>query len=233
MSFLQNAWNANFDTSRWETVRRNMITFSAMALRSPKPRLALMVLACVCLFVMVWFGYLQPTTLETATLQEQPPVNPRKDTTTDDSVVDQIPSVPALQRGVHREAVKLLARGKARFAKLPSKYYFLRPVRVKENFSYRATEVYPSTLESKEKFTLVMQTYNRTDLLIKLLNHYSGIQHLDRIVIVWNNLNQTPPERFWNSLKPHPTEVFFLAQKENKMRNRLKSFPEIRTEGKL
>ena len=78
---------------------------------------------------------------------------------------------------------------------------------------------------------MIMQTYNRTDLLMKLLNHYNGVKHLDRILVVWNNINQTPPIEFWDKLVPHSVEVLFLVQKTNLMRNRLQAFPEIRTEG--
>ena len=82
-------------------------------------------------------------------------------------------------------------------------------------------------------FTVLLQTYNRTDLLLKLLHHYSAIPNVDRIVVVWNNVGVTPPIDLWNSFQPHPVPVDFLPQSANKMRNRLQNFREIRTEGEI
>lgn len=83
----------------------------------------------------------------------------------------------------------------------------------------------------EEKFTIIIQTYNRTDLLLKLLNHYQAVPHLQRIIIVWNNKGEQTPQKLWNSLGPHPVPIVFKEQISNRMRNRLQSFPEIDTEG--
>ncbi|XP_065598592.1 exostosin-like 2 isoform X2 [Cyrtonyx montezumae] len=80
-------------------------------------------------------------------------------------------------------------------------------------------------------FTLIMQTYNRTDLLLKLLNHYQAIPHLHKVIVVWNNIGERMPEDTWNSLGPHPIPVIFKAQTVNRMRNRLQNFPELETKG--
>lgn len=82
-----------------------------------------------------------------------------------------------------------------------------------------------------DSFTLIMQTYNRTDLLLKLLNHYQAIPHLHKVIVVWNNVGEKMPEEMWNSLGPHPVPVIFKAQSVNHMRNRLQNFPELETEG--
>ena len=97
---------------------------------------------------------------------------------------------------------------------------------------YRATQIYPDSLvDADEKFTVVMQTFNRTDLMLRLLNHYSAMRHLDKIVVVWNNVDELPPVELWTSLEPHPVPVLFLPQSENKIQNRLQPFPQIKTEG--
>lgn len=87
-----------------------------------------------------------------------------------------------------------------------------------------------STLAS---FTLIMQTYNRSDLLLRLLNHYQAVPQLHRVIVVWNNVGEKPPEDLWNSLGPHPVPVVFKPQTTNRMRNRLQAFPELETPGEL
>lgn len=82
-----------------------------------------------------------------------------------------------------------------------------------------------------DSFTLIMQTYNRTDLLLKLLNHYQAIPHLHKVIVVWNNVGEKIPEETWNSLGPHPVPVVFKVQTVNRMRNRLQIFPELETKG--
>ncbi|XP_025923119.1 exostosin-like 2 isoform X4 [Apteryx rowi] len=84
-----------------------------------------------------------------------------------------------------------------------------------------------------DSFTLIMQTYNRTDLLLKLLNHYQAIPHLHKVIVVWNNVGEKIPEEMWNSLGPHPVPVVFKVQTVNRMRNRLQNFPELETKAVL
>ncbi|XP_071346530.1 exostosin-like 2 [Trachinotus anak] len=83
--------------------------------------------------------------------------------------------------------------------------------------------------EGEDKFTIIIQTYNRTDILLKLLNHYQAVPHLQQIIIVWNNIGEQTPLKLWNSLGPHPVPVVFKEQTSNRMRNRLQPFPEIDT----
>lgn len=85
--------------------------------------------------------------------------------------------------------------------------------------------------EEEQRFTIIIQTYNRTDLLLKLLNHYQAVPHLQQILIVWNNVGEPTPLKLWNSLGPHPVPVVFKEQKRNLMRNRLQPFPEINSDG--
>lgn len=85
--------------------------------------------------------------------------------------------------------------------------------------------------EEEQRFTIVIQTYNRTDILLKLLNHYQAVPHLQQIIIVWNNIGKQTPLKLWKSLQPHPVPVVFKEQASNLMRNRLQAFPEIDTDG--
>ncbi|XP_030630667.1 exostosin-like 2 [Chanos chanos] len=96
-----------------------------------------------------------------------------------------------------------------------------------------STSVPPTSVGRHESFTVVMQTYNRTDVLLKLLNHYQAVPHLQRVIIVWNNIGKQPPRQLWQSLGPHPVPVIFKEQSVNRMRNRLQPFPEIETDAVL
>lgn len=87
--------------------------------------------------------------------------------------------------------------------------------------------------EEEQRFTIIIQTYNRTNILLKVLNHYQAVPHLHKIIIVWNNVGEQIPLTLWNSLGPHPVPVVFKEQASNLMRNRLQPFPEIVTDGQL
>ena len=105
-----------------------------------------------------------------------------------------------------------------------------RAATLKENPAQKPSE---DDTEEEQKFTIIIQTYNRTDVLLKLLNHYQGVPHLQQIIIVWNNVGEQTPQKLWNSLGPHPVSVVFKEQAINLMRNRLQPFSEIDTDGKF
>lgn len=110
------------------------------------------------------------------------------------------------------------AAGVARLLRRQEKYYNL-------HLQKHSTE--------EARFTIVMQTYNRTDVLLKLLNHYQSMPHLQKIIIVWNNIAEPPPQKLWDSLGPHPVPLLFKIQNSNLMRNRLQPFQEIDTDAVL
>ena len=84
-----------------------------------------------------------------------------------------------------------------------------------------------------EGFTLIIQTYRRNDLLMRQLRHYSTFPRLHKIIVVWNNVGVKPPVEDWDKNATHSVPVVFLPQDKNTIRNRLKSFKEIETEGLL
>jgi alpha-1,4-N-acetylglucosaminyltransferase EXTL2 len=86
---------------------------------------------------------------------------------------------------------------------------------------------------SLDSFTLIMQTYNRTDLLLRLLNHYQAVPQLHKVIVVWNNVGEKGPDELWNSLRPHPVPLIFKPQTANRMRNCLQVFPELETSAVL
>lgn len=78
-------------------------------------------------------------------------------------------------------------------------------------------------------FTIVIQTYKRNDLLYKLLTHYCMFEAVDRIIVVWNNVNVSVPD--FLHYMPCGPQLFYLKQTENTIRNRFQPFSQIRTEG--
>jgi len=82
-----------------------------------------------------------------------------------------------------------------------------------------------------EHFTLVIQSFNRTDLLFRLINHYMSTPSLSKIIVVWNNLEMEAPWEEFEELEPLPVPVVFLTQKTNSLNNRFKAYTEIDTEG--
>ncbi|KAJ8270101.1 hypothetical protein GJAV_G00110330 [Gymnothorax javanicus] len=86
---------------------------------------------------------------------------------------------------------------------------------------------------AEDSFTIIIQTFNRTDVLLRLLNHYQAVPRLRGILVVWNNVGEAPPRGLWGSLGPHPIPVTFKEQSANLMRNRLQPFSEIDTDAVL
>ena len=101
----------------------------------------------------------------------------------------------------------------------------------------RRTSLYPlwsfkDDVRGPSSFTMIILAYNRSDLLLRLLNHYSAMPHLETIVVVWNSRETTTPREEWKRLGPHPVDVKFKVQPENRLRNRLQIFDEIKSSGK-
>ncbi|XP_029474465.1 exostosin-like 2 isoform X2 [Rhinatrema bivittatum] len=86
---------------------------------------------------------------------------------------------------------------------------------------------------SLDSFTLIMQTFNRTDILLRLLNHYQAVPCLQKVIIVWNNVGEKPPEGLWHSLGPQRIPVMFQEQAVNRLTNRLQPFQGLETDAVL
>ena len=85
-----------------------------------------------------------------------------------------------------------------------------------------------------DSFSIVLLTFNRSDLLLRLLNHYSAMPHLEKIIVVCNAVDEgTSSEQEWKELGPHPVPVEFKVQMENRLRNRLQLFPNIKSSGMI
>lgn len=87
----------------------------------------------------------------------------------------------------------------------------------------------PSSGLKKDKFTILMPTYKRTDTLSQVFNHYCGMNDIiDQLVMVWNNLDEIVP----SSLRGYKCKfpITFLEQKKNSLNNRFILYPEVKTE---
>ena len=92
--------------------------------------------------------------------------------------------------------------------------------------------VVPLPYRPGERFTIVIQTYRRQQLLRRILPHYCNMSLVDRILVVWNNINTSVPPDL-HSLECSRAELKFLPMSRNTVRNRFQPFPQISTEGSL
>ena len=88
--------------------------------------------------------------------------------------------------------------------------------------------------QSSEKYTIIVQTYKRNDLLKRFLGHYShqSFPLLDQIIIIWNNIG-VPLERamFQQAISQAGVPVRFIVSRINSVRNKLQPYPQIQTAG--
>ena len=100
-----------------------------------------------------------------------------------------------------------------------------------EQVSWTEYETWPNWASvSQNTFTVLFLTYKRTDILGKVLDYHCNFALVDRVIVVWNNVDEpTIPENFtnYNCSK----ELFFKKPLVNSLNNRFIPYPEIRTEG--
>ncbi|XP_057713827.1 exostosin-like 2 [Corythoichthys intestinalis] len=82
----------------------------------------------------------------------------------------------------------------------------------------------------KDSFTLIIQTYKRDDVLLKVLERCLAVPELQKILIVWNNVKERPTQKLRDSLSRYSTAIVFMEQKINSMQNRVQPFSEIQTD---
>jgi len=88
----------------------------------------------------------------------------------------------------------------------------------------------PETNLEKEKFTIVMTTYKRDEILQKVLNHYCKTPHLNKIIVIWNNIGTPVPGFLLNISTSCAVPLKFVKETENKLTRRFKPRPEIETD---
>ena len=82
-----------------------------------------------------------------------------------------------------------------------------------------------------DKYTVVMPTYRRNDVIQEALGFHCSCRYVDRIIVVWNNVHETVP-KYLTEL-PCNVEIIFKKQIVNSLNNRFKPFTFIRTECEL
>ena len=87
---------------------------------------------------------------------------------------------------------------------------------------------------SSEKYTIVVQTYKRNDLLKRFLKHYNQTSFplLDQIIVIWNNVGMPlDPAMFQQEISQAGVPVVFTVSKINSLRNKMQPNPQIQTAG--
>ena len=99
-----------------------------------------------------------------------------------------------------------------------------------EQVSWLEYETWPNWASvSRNTFTVLFITYKRTDVLALVLDFHCNFALVDRVIVVWNEVDKPIPENFinYNCSK----ELFFKRPLVNSLNNRFVPYPEIRTEG--
>ncbi len=92
-------------------------------------------------------------------------------------------------------------------------------------------EIFTSEVDLKtEKFTIVMLTYRREAILPKILKHYCNTPRLEKILVIWNDIEKEIPSSILDLSKDCKTQLQFIKEAENKITNRFKPRPEVTTE---
>ena len=87
----------------------------------------------------------------------------------------------------------------------------------------------PADLE-REKFTIVIMTYRRYKALKLLLRHYCRVPSLDRIVVVWNDLETAVSKEQLLEDVDCSVPILLSISKENRLTNRYLPREEIKTD---
>lgn len=79
-----------------------------------------------------------------------------------------------------------------------------------------------------EQFTIVILTYERINLLIRTLERLRGLAYLNKILVVWNGINQAPPASLvWPDVG---VPIVLVKVDRNSLNNRFLPFDAIETD---
>uniref|UniRef100_A0A0K0FHB0 Exostosin-2 (inferred by orthology to a C. elegans protein) n=1 Tax=Strongyloides venezuelensis TaxID=75913 RepID=A0A0K0FHB0_STRVS len=79
---------------------------------------------------------------------------------------------------------------------------------------------------NREQFTVVILTYNRDQILYSSLERLHQMPYLNKIIVVWNNVNRQPQNNW-----PHlHVPIVFINVTKNSLNNRFYPFDQIETE---
>uniref|UniRef100_A0AC35UH35 Protein kinase domain-containing protein n=1 Tax=Rhabditophanes sp. KR3021 TaxID=114890 RepID=A0AC35UH35_9BILA len=83
-----------------------------------------------------------------------------------------------------------------------------------------------------DKYSVIILTYSRNELLLKLLQRFNEFNDVDKILVIWNNQNETsiPEKSFWANIT---SDVYFVKTNSNSLNNRFLPYDILRTEAIL
>uniref|UniRef100_A0A914GS44 Exostosin-like 3 n=1 Tax=Globodera rostochiensis TaxID=31243 RepID=A0A914GS44_GLORO len=79
----------------------------------------------------------------------------------------------------------------------------------------------------REQFTVIILAYNREQVLLNTLERLNNLPHLNRVIVVWNDVNRLPSIPAWPRLH---VPVLFINGTRNSLNNRFIPYKEIETE---
>ncbi|XP_045181554.2 exostosin-like 3 [Mercenaria mercenaria] len=82
----------------------------------------------------------------------------------------------------------------------------------------------------REQFTMVMLTYERSDVLIKAITRLKGLPYLNKVIVVWNNPAVPSENLGWPDIG---VPVVVVKMSKNSLNNRFLPFEAIETEAVL
>ncbi len=86
-----------------------------------------------------------------------------------------------------------------------------------------------TSTSKKDKFTILMPSYKRTNTLKYIFDHYCVMDDIvDQLIIVWNNVGEVVPD--WLKQYNCRFPITFKEQEKNTLNNRFILYPEIQTE---
>lgn len=87
-----------------------------------------------------------------------------------------------------------------------------------------------SVRDDGENCTMVMLTYRRTNVLPKILAHYCSSPRLQRILVIWNDVDTNIPPSITQLADKCEADLRFIQSQENKLTNRYIPRDEIETD---
>lgn len=88
----------------------------------------------------------------------------------------------------------LIGRGITTYTR-PSKLYI-----PKNSVEYDRRGIFSEASKNDEEFTIIMMTYKRTEMMLNLLQHLSGLPKVNQLLLIWNNEAPPGPEILWPEL---------------------------------
>uniref|UniRef100_A0A1I7SX21 Exostosin domain-containing protein n=1 Tax=Bursaphelenchus xylophilus TaxID=6326 RepID=A0A1I7SX21_BURXY len=82
----------------------------------------------------------------------------------------------------------------------------------------------------REQFTAVIQTYNRDSVLNTTLADLNRLPYLNKVIVVWNNMDRSPDPLLWPKLH---CPIVFVKPIQNSLNNRFMPLEHIKTEAVL